>query len=751
MNVPLKNKTPTKPYLTDKKPTYYKRNITAIPQNTGQYSTPVSSTKGERDSVSRDVSRNRTARSTSQVRQRSSTPSNRGTTLYYKSGEIKMEKSPGTNNTNNIVLYYKNGLVLYKGTILGASTPLEGSWYYDNGQLYYSGTFSKQNTPEGENCILHYENGDKKFIGKIEKGFVKMEQYPEMKLKPEFGKQSIQQQTKEEHIEIPRGLITFQWPIRFISDSRFLKEFYSDETELKFMGSLKNGYLDGDGFLYFESNQEETIPTNANDERMVHTTENVTGSQQKDSPQRPDRKSIMRASLISGNSGKNLSNPRSYNSSKFVKSTNNLDELEVAPFCYCGSPSKHEVANHKLIEEGQSVAINDEHEDEDTECCAKKLPFEKDDNLILFFRGHFKQGKIHGPVNFHLNTFGTQHCIFIGSMFKGKLHGPSKFYYNSGKLFVKGVWADDELSGDKISGFYENGKQYFEGLFNQEGGQEVKIYDRKEEKVIFIGKTQKQNNQDHKVEWKEGTSYDRITGYKKCQGTWVNSKLDGDNIICYSTSGYHLSTGYYQAGVCTYSKEFWRDGKLKLKAGWVNNRWHGFIGRYGPEGNKLWEGFYENGFKDQKGVEYYELDDAFGVPNLKKIDGFWKKGKLHGNDIKFYDNKGILRFEGPYSDDKREGLGTVYNVDGSLEFCAVFKQGKQNDQNVRIFSEKGFPIFEGKYVNGYRKGLGRVWDQDGKLRSIGYFDGNNYCKKDKAYWLKDAQGKFIENIGKIVM
>ena len=94
---------------------------------------------------------------------------NKTTKTYYKSGELKMEKHLDK-KFGNISLYYKNGNYLFDGTILkGSATIQEGSWYYPNGQLYYCGTFNRQGYPEGDKCSLYYEDGSKKYIGKIDK------------------------------------------------------------------------------------------------------------------------------------------------------------------------------------------------------------------------------------------------------------------------------------------------------------------------------------------------------------------------------------------------------------------------------------------------------------------------------------------------------------------------------------------------------------------------------------------------------
>lgn len=100
-------------------------------------------------------------------------PAKKTTKLYYKPGELKMEKIPNKKH-GNIVLYYKNGAVLFDGTINSGSLVEEGSWYYPNNQLYYCGHFNKLGIPEGVNCTLYHENSEKKYQGSIFKSFIQV-------------------------------------------------------------------------------------------------------------------------------------------------------------------------------------------------------------------------------------------------------------------------------------------------------------------------------------------------------------------------------------------------------------------------------------------------------------------------------------------------------------------------------------------------------------------------------------------------
>ena len=86
-----------------------------------------------------------------------------------------------------------------------------------------------------------------------------------------------------------------------------------------------------------------------------------------------------------------------------------------------------------------------------------------------------------------------------------------------------------------------------------------------------------------------------------------------------------------------------------------------------------------------------------------------------------------------------------------MEFESDFKDGRLNGRFVRMFSDMGFPVFEGGYMNGYRYGFGKVYDNDGKLRVFGYFyDGSHGVMKSKPYFVRNGEGKFVDNMGMIV-
>jgi antitoxin component YwqK of YwqJK toxin-antitoxin module len=70
---------------------------------------------------------------------------------------------------------------------------------------------------------------------------------------------------------------------------------------------------------------------------------------------------------------------------------------------------------------------------------------------------------------------------------------------------------------------------------------------------------------------------------------------------------------------------------------------------------------------------YYDcyLDD---MDNKIIYKGEWKDNRKYGIG-KMYNGDGSLIYEGEWKDDKRNGLGTSYKTDGSIEYKGEWKDG----------------------------------------------------------------------------
>jgi antitoxin component YwqK of YwqJK toxin-antitoxin module len=131
--------------------------------------------------------------------------------------------------------------------------------------------------------------------------------------------------------------------------------------------------------------------------------------------------------------------------------------------------------------------------------------------------------------------------------------------------------------------------------------------------VQYKGSIYPLNYVTYKVDWHNGCSFDRGTGNPRCIGTWIGGKLHGENIEIYENTGKLMSVGNYVEGQLKWSKEWNKEGKLRLEAYWRNSRWQGIVKRYGPNEELIYEGGYENGVKEGLGLEYWDEKSTNGV------------------------------------------------------------------------------------------------------------------------------------------
>ena len=748
------------------------------------------------------------------------------TKINYKSGETKMEKFINRKE-DNLQLYYKNGQLLFRGDVLLAgSTIEEGTWYYENGQVYYKGTFNKQGHPEGENCTLYNEDGSVKFLGEIDKCLIDIKipskrkkdpmesedipvpakklEIKKMKIKIDPGKISIIQLTRQEYIDIPRDGIMFAWKRENMTESRFMDEVFQDYEEFVYCGSVKNGYIEGKGKLFYQEAdakpeldelieaEEKSKKSNKSSIKYSSSNRNIKGSPGGNTLDVPTKSNMYGSS---SNIKKNLEStpskcispePNSFMKAERKNSGNKTPTNEIKLIKVTQTPEKNRDVNNKMnttpkakmnrvdllnntapnlkklqeTEEKQNVNISQFNVNDDnlsmskTPCsgvAVKMTDVSSEDKYKrqLFYEGEFLRGLIHNRVKFYkITTEEEPEAIFTGSMEEGLLTGHGKYFYPSGKRFLQGHWDNDVMIGTGNTGFYETGYKFFEGMWGVEGlGHDIKIYDRNGKSVSYKGTTYPLNYNSYKLDWLKGTSFDRMTGKPRCIGAWVNGKLTGDGVEIYDNTGVLMSIGNYHEGSQISSKEWNKEGKLKLECNWKNNRMQGQVKRYGSKEEPLYDGLYGNGLKDGFGIEYWDLESTNGKPKVKKIEGTYKRGKLYGECIRIYNKDEIQQYEGGMKNDLKDGPGKLYHKNGLLEMSCMWAQDKQNDSRVRVFSNEGFPIYEGEYRKGFRQGLGRMWDYRGKLKFVGQFDGTHNYNRKKSGWHIDHVGKFVAFMG----
>ena len=122
-------------------------------------------------------------------------------------------------------------------------------------------------------------------------------------------------------------------------------------------------------------------------------------------------------------------------------------------------------------------------------------------------------------------------------------------------------------------------------------------------------------------------------------------------------------------------------------------------------------------------INYLHLADRYIIYESKGVgkeyirernkliyEGQFLHTKRNGKGKEYYYDADLLQFEGEYLNGKRWS-GTGYDYIGNISF----QLNNSINGNVKEFNYKGDLIFEGKYLNGKRNGKGKEYDVNSDL------------------------------------
>ena len=118
---------------------------------------------------------------------------------------------------------------------------------------------------------------------------------------------------------------------------------------------------------------------------------------------------------------------------------------------------------------------------------------------------------------------------------------------------------------------------------------------------------------------------------------------------------------------------------------------------------------------------------SINLINYKLLSGIYIKYESEVEVKEYYGDTGNLRFEGEYSNGKRNGKGKEYYKNGKLMFKGEYLNGKRNG-NGKEYYENGDLMFKGEYLNGKRNGKGIEYY---------YFNHEIYDELDDIYGLNE--------------
>lgn len=148
------------------------------------------------------------------------------------------------------------------------------------------------------------------------------------------------------------------------------------------------------------------------------------------------------------------------------------------------------------------------------------------------------------------------------------------------------------------------------------------------------------------------------------------------------------------------------------------------------------EGEYINNKPNGHGTFYY-------LNGNLRYTGEFKNGKFEGKG-EMFNEKGELFYKGDFVNGKFHGLGIIYNEDSIYE--GNFNNGSLSGYTI-VYNKNKRKTFEGSFENEALNGEGKSFHRNGTLKYAGNFRNNLYSGKGKIYSRERKlvyEGKFSE-------
>ena len=219
-------------------------------------------------------------------------------------------------------------------------------------------------------------------------------------------------------------------------------------------------------------------------------------------------------------------------------------------------------------------------------------------------------------------------------------------------------------------------------IYNSDGkGNEYSGYEDEDNSLIFEGeyKNGKRNGKGKEYSWNKVIIY---------EGEYKNGKRNGKG------------------------KEYDDEGNIKFQGEYKNGERNGYGKEY-YEGNLEFEGEYLNGERNGKGKEYDENgklkneDDYLNGNKWIKVLEYSKSNNcIYGKEYDYSSN--LLKFQGDYLNEKRNGKGQEYDDYENLKYEGEYINGERNGKG-KEYDINGNLIFEGEYKNGLKRN-GKIYE-----------------------------------------
>ena len=253
--------------------------------------------------------------------------------------------------------------------------------------------------------------------------------------------------------------------------------------------------------------------------------------------------------------------------------------------------------------------------------------------------------------------------------------GYRKFYYETGQISSEGIIRDG-----KPDGYW---KTYFQnGILKSEGYR----------KNFELDSMWKFYNDEGKMVLEFNYKNGKKNGLKKITDAKENYLLSAENYVNDVKQGE--------------ARNYYKDGKIHQRINFENGKEEGFAFEYAEDSTVITVTEYKMGF-----VKKQERINRKDKNNRKQ--GVWKE---------FYET-GILKSEGVYSDDKKNGFFKEYSLIGSLVNTEKYINGELQKNVPELtkmdmkteYYERGIVKYYGGYKNGVPEGVHREYAIDGQV------------------------------------
>ena len=375
-----------------------------------------------------------------------------------------------------------------------------------------------------------------------------------------------------------------------------------------------------------------------------------------------------------------------------------------------------------------------------------KLFDNKLDENVEYLSAWFYKGKIHCFDNENLQLYhhSTKNLKFSGRILNGLRQDLCKTYYPNGQLEFNGNFENDEIHGNSVEMYHENGCQKEKGNFSHglREGHHIEFYPSqfvKSEGNWSLGKKEskpfKEYNVDGDLIYIGGYRNNLKHGYGveyheksiiKYEGQFFNGNYYGDSCKITNKDGTAQFVGQIdQDGtkVLGHGILYHDDGSFYYEGDMKNNGPHGKgIKLYNTRGLIYYQGGMAYGVKQGNGCLYWNYSE-----NKKKYEGKFVNDGPHGKNCKIYNAEGKLEFEGEMMEGKKENKGTQYHPNEKIWYKGEFKNNQRNGSNAVVYYPNGQLMYEGPLNAGNKEGFGKLFDfHKNTQRYEGQFENDKF-------------------------